>query len=96
MLTIYSSIANTKRLEFVANHLFNQVLGTKFQIVSDPSLFRKQTGPCINYSDEPLNHGLQISPHGLLSESGIHAIRDLQTAEWNGLFSIPTTPTQTL
>jgi len=86
MLTIYSSTANTKRLEFTANHLFNHVLGTEFQIVSNPSFFRKQTGPCINYSEEPLHHGLQIFPQGLLFESEIHAIQDLQTAEWNGLF----------
>ena len=86
MLTIYSSVNNKKRLEFVSNHLFNHVLGTEFQIVSNPSFYRKQTGPCINYSEEPLDHGLQIFPQGLLSENGTHAIQDLHTAEWNGLF----------
>ena len=86
MLTIYSSVNNKKRLEFVSKHLFNHLLGTESQIISDPSFYRKQTGPCINYSEEPLNHGLQIFPQGLLSESGIHAIQDLQKEEWNGLF----------
>jgi len=86
MLTIYTSSENTERLKFVSNHLFNHVLGTEFQIVSDQVLYRKQTGPCINYSEEPLNHGLQIFPQGLLFESGIHPIQHLQMGKWNDLF----------
>ena len=86
MLTIYSSAGNAKRLEFVSNHLFNEVLGTEFQIVADSAFYRQQTGTCINYSAEPLDHGLQIFPQGLLSESNIHPIQNLQIAQWNNLF----------
>jgi len=86
MLTIYTSSANIKRLEFVANYLFSRVLGTEFQIVSDRGLYRKQVGICINYSEEPINHGLQIFPQGLLSEKGIRPVQNLQKNKWNGLF----------
>ncbi|MDR1526636.1 MAG: hypothetical protein LBS46_03065, partial [Dysgonamonadaceae bacterium] len=86
MITIYSSSGNTKRLKFVAGHLFDSVLGAGFRMTSDAVFYRAQTGPCLNYSDENLHHGIQIFPHGLLRETGIHPIQELQIAEWNGLF----------
>ncbi|MDR2682443.1 MAG: hypothetical protein LBB64_01060 [Dysgonamonadaceae bacterium] len=86
MITIYSSPENKKRLEFAAGHLFRSVLGVEFQITSDPAFYRAQTGPCIFYSDEHLSYGLRISPHGLLSETGVRPLPELQTGEWKGLF----------
>jgi hypothetical protein len=86
MLTIYSSSENTSRLEFIARHLFNNLLGTEFTITSDKKNYLEQKGPGINYSEEGLNHGLQIIPHGLLFETGIHPVKELNESEWNGLF----------
>ncbi|MDR0863555.1 MAG: hypothetical protein LBO74_01310 [Candidatus Symbiothrix sp.] len=86
MLTIYSSSENTSRLEFVARHLFNNLLGAEFTITFDKSFYLEQKGPCINYSEEKLNHGLQILPQGLLFETGIRPVKELSESEWNGLF----------
>jgi hypothetical protein len=86
MITIYASFENKRRLTFVAEHLLEHVLGASFCITSDPVFYRKQAAPCINYSPEALEHGLQMVPHGLLSETGVQPHRDLQTAEWEGLF----------
>ncbi|GHV59348.1 hypothetical protein FACS1894182_13330 [Bacteroidia bacterium] len=86
MVTIYSSSENTKRLEFVAEHLFYSILGTGFQITNDFSFYQKQLGPCINYSEKELNYGIQIFPQGLLFERNIHPITDFQIMKWNGLF----------
>jgi hypothetical protein len=86
MVTIYSPSKKKKRLEFVAGHLFQNILGTTFRITSDPDFYREQTMPCINYSGEVLHHGLQIIPHGLLFDTGARSIRNFQAAEWNGLF----------
>jgi hypothetical protein len=86
MVTIYSSSGNTKRLDFVGCHLFNNILGTEFQITSDKPFYLSQTGPCINYSEENLNHGLWIFPRGILFETGIHPVEDLNVSEWKGLF----------
>jgi hypothetical protein len=86
MITIYFPFKNTKRLEFVANHLFNRILGVEFQIISDKKLYLEQTNPSINYSNTELHHGLQIVPQGLLSENEIHAINNLNKSKWNGLF----------
>ncbi|MDR0864377.1 MAG: hypothetical protein LBO74_05525, partial [Candidatus Symbiothrix sp.] len=86
MVTIYSSSGNTKRLDFVGRHLFAGILGTEFQITSDRAFYLAQTGPCINYSKENLNRGLQIFPQGILFETGIHPVKDLNVSEWKGLF----------
>ncbi|MDR2087699.1 MAG: polysaccharide deacetylase family protein [Dysgonamonadaceae bacterium] len=86
MIHIFSSPENASRLHYVARHLFNEVLGTEFTLVPDKNRFLQQSGICINYSNEPLNHGLQIVPHGLLAEKGVRIINDLQESEWKGLF----------
>ena len=86
MLYIYSSSENTQRLNYIACHIFNAVLGIDFSIVYDKKIFLQQTGACINYSNENLGHGLQIVPHGLLFEKGAHEITDIEVFKWNGYF----------
>jgi hypothetical protein len=86
MVTIYTTSGNTKRLAFAARHLFCNLLGTEFRITSDKEIYWKQTGPCINYSEEVLNHGLQIFPQGLLSETGMHTVSDRKESEWRNVF----------
>ncbi|GHT77876.1 polysaccharide deacetylase [Bacteroidia bacterium] len=86
MLTIYSSSEHTKRLEYIARHLFNEILGMDFQITADKKQYLATTAPCINYSKAELNHGLQIFPQGLLFETNIHPPKALKEGEWKGLF----------
>ena len=86
MLTIYASAGSVQRLEYVADHLFRNLLGTEFQITSDKDFYLKQTGACIRYSDSDCNHGIRIFPHGLLSETGVRPVIDLQEGQWNDLF----------
>ncbi|MDR2057296.1 MAG: hypothetical protein LBP83_03265 [Dysgonamonadaceae bacterium] len=86
MVYIYFPTGNSKRFHYIAKHLFNSILGTEFTVVADKNRFLQQAGTCINYSNEPLNHGLQIVPHSLLTEKGVHPINDRQESEWKGLF----------
>ena len=84
MLFIYSSSENNWRLDYIARHLFNVIAGIDFSIVRDKQVFLQQTGACINYSNENLQHGLQIVPQGLLFEKGVREISDPEVFEWNG------------
>jgi hypothetical protein len=85
MLYIYSSPENTRRLDYIARHIFNNLLGTDFVIMSDRNCFLQQSGACINYSNEEMNRSLQIIPQGLLAEKGVRTIDNLQESEWKGL-----------
>ena len=86
MLTIYTSHIGTKRLQFAAEHLFNCILGIDFQITNDKNFYLSQAGNQIWYADEKPETGLHIMPQGLLFESDIHPVCDLQTAKYRDLF----------
>jgi hypothetical protein len=86
MLFIYSPSENIQRLDYIATHIFNAILCIDFSIVHDKETFLRQTGTCINYSDEDLRHGLQIIPHSLLFEKGVREIPDMEVSQWNGYF----------
>jgi hypothetical protein len=83
---IYSPEENVKRLSYVSSHIFERILGTEFKILNKKEIYLQQTDVCINYSGEPLNHGLQIIPKGLLSETGVHEIPDLEESSWKSFF----------
>jgi len=84
MLFIYSPSENNQRLDYIARHLFNATVGVDFSIVQDKGNFLSRTGACINYSNEDLNHGIQIIPHGLLFEKGVREMPDIEVSQWNG------------
>ena len=86
MLFIYSPSENVRRLDYIARHLFNVILGVDFSIVREKETFLNKTGACINYSNEDLRHGLRIVPHGLLFEKGVKEISNLDVSQWNGYF----------
>jgi len=86
VLFIYFPLENTQRLDYIARHIFDAVLGVDFSIITNKEVFLKQTGACINYSNEDLCHGLQIIPHGLLSEKGVREILNIEISQWNGYF----------
>ena len=84
---IYALPDNITRLNYIARHVFNRILGVDFEIVPGKEVFLKQKDICINYSDEELDHGLQIFPHGLLAEKGVRTIDNLNECDWKGLFA---------
>ncbi|MDR1683734.1 MAG: polysaccharide deacetylase family protein [Candidatus Symbiothrix sp.] len=86
MLTIYTSSEQTRRLQFVAEHLFNHILGIDFQLTNDKNFYLSQSKNQIWYTEEKPETGLHIVPAGLLSETGIHPIDDLKMAEFRNLF----------
>ena len=86
MIIIYFPEDNTKRLNYICQHIFENILGTTFKIVTKRETFLQYSDPCINYSDEALNYGLQIIPQGLLSETGVHNFSDLGESKWESYF----------
>ncbi|MDR3061109.1 MAG: polysaccharide deacetylase family protein [Dysgonamonadaceae bacterium] len=85
MIFIYSSFLNS-RLEYVAEHLFKNILGVDFILSDDKKVFLDYPGPGINYSTENLNHGIHIFPHGLLEETGLNFYLNTNKYSWEGLF----------
>ncbi|MCL1932713.1 MAG: polysaccharide deacetylase family protein [Candidatus Azobacteroides sp.] len=77
---------NIRRLEYSVKHIFNNAPGVDVLIIRDKEIFLRHDGPCINYSDEDLNHGLWIVPHGLLSEKGVREIPNIEVFRWNDYF----------
>ena len=86
MLFIYSSSENTQRLDYIARHIFNTLLGIEFSIIQDKETFLQQTEACINYSEEDFNHGIRIVPHGLLFEKGVRKIPNPEISQWKSYF----------
>lgn len=88
MVVIYFRGGNTKRLNYVSQHIFENILGTTFKIVTEKEIFLQEPGVCINYSNETMDHGLQIIPKGLLSETGVHKISNPDKSKWKGYFCL--------
>ncbi len=85
MIFIYSPHL-TPRLEYIAGHLLKNILGAEFIVSNDRQAFLDHSGACINYSQENLNHGIQISPFGLLEEVGINSHIHIDGFYWDELF----------
>ena len=86
MITIYFPSETTNRLQYVSEHIFTNILGINFEIISNKEEFLNIQNPSINYSNEDLEHGLQIIPSGLLTEEGVNPKNDLSISNWNNLF----------
>ncbi|MDR3338678.1 MAG: polysaccharide deacetylase family protein [Candidatus Symbiothrix sp.] len=86
MVSIYAPFEKTKRLHYIANQVFKQILLDDFELIGEKAVFLQKPGFCINYSGEDLQHGLWIKPQGLLSETGVREIEDLKESEWQGFF----------
>ena len=90
MIFIYSSHLSS-RLEYIAEHLFKNILGVDFILSDDKQAFLNHQGTCINYSSEnlsseKLNQVLQIVPFGLLEEKGINPHIQIDGFYWDELF----------
>jgi hypothetical protein len=86
MLLIFCPSENVIRLAYAAKHLLSSLSGIDFEITGDRTYFMNHDGASINYSSEPLNHGLQISPFGLLTEQGYTRISNLHENRWKNLY----------
>ncbi|MDR1561486.1 MAG: hypothetical protein LBS54_00155 [Dysgonamonadaceae bacterium] len=85
MIIIYHPSGNTARLMYIAEHIFGSLSGVAVSITSDIKYFKRHTGAAVNYSTEPLDHGIWIIPDGLLSETGHHNIGELHVSRWRNL-----------
>ena len=70
VMLIYTK-TQTERLNYILQHIFTRILGIDFQICEDSSVFEKQQGYKINYSDVFFENSLSIVPHSLLFEQNI-------------------------
>ena len=69
-ILIYST-KNTKRLEYIVNHIFSRILGVQIAICTDEPFFKDYRGCKINYSSKHFDNCLKIIPYSLLFENDI-------------------------
>ena len=74
----------TKRVQYVAQLIFETVSKTEVNLTSDIAAFELFKGPKINYSNQRINDELWIKPFGLLQEKGIGA-QEIEIKNWNNL-----------
>lgn len=77
--------SNTSRLRYTADLILGEILGLRWEIVTDKRKLGKHH--VINYSCENIPDSLNIRPEGLLSEEGTRH-HDIETGEWNRLPAI--------
>lgn len=90
MIFIYSKDISP-RLKYVTHELFTRRLGVDYQLIAETAIFLECEGAKINYSDNTALPGLHIQPHGLLSETTIHALvpEYFSDQEWiTGIFPV--------
>lgn len=85
MIAIFTN-NNSSRLQYIAGHIFRNILGGDFFITDQIEVFLYHQDICINYSNENLGKGILIKPQGLLEQNGITNIHIKETSTWNDLF----------
>lgn len=83
MLTIYSENI-TSRLEYILQFIFNDLLGTEYELTSDKFKFIRLKSPKISYAKQKTGDELLIVPCGLLFEEDIRW-QHIKISEWLGL-----------
>lgn len=78
----------TPRLTYVAELLFEQLLGYTLTLCTNPDEYRQQTGVKINYSTDQQLPGIQIVPDGFLFEKGIKTKNIRLGEDYHGIPSI--------
>ncbi|NSW95161.1 MAG: hypothetical protein HPY62_10695 [Bacteroidales bacterium] len=74
--------SNSSRIRYIARLLLEEILGLKWEIVTDRRKLGKS--PVINYSDEDIKDAFRIEPDPLLYETGIKE-REIVVTRWRGL-----------
>lgn len=72
------------RSSWIFNLIFEELLGIRISITSDPAEFRCVQGPKFNYSEEHFTDIPAIVPYGLLSEQGLQQ-QDIRISDYRGL-----------
>lgn len=74
MLLIFTQ-EKSPRLTYIIEHIFTRVLELKYRLTDNKTTAEATKDAVINYSNIPLQKGIQIIPCGLLSEVGIHTAK---------------------
>jgi hypothetical protein len=77
----------TPRHRYIFGFVFEDLLGTGLHLTDDREEFLSISGPKINYSHDPAYGGIQVIPHGLLSEESVK-IQDISVKGWNEMESL--------
>jgi len=72
---ILFSEALTPRLEYVASHLFGEILGVRLQITQDRTEWETSDHFRLQYTREAHSDAFRIVPDGLLHEKGIRPVK---------------------
>lgn len=80
-IKIYTAEA-TGRLRYIARLLLEEILGLRWEIVTDRRRLGKS--PVINYSDDEIKGSLKIEPDTLLFETGTRE-REIKVTSWRSL-----------
>ncbi|MDX5404445.1 MAG: hypothetical protein LPK28_02975, partial [Bacteroidota bacterium] len=73
----------TSRLRYAFRLILRSVLGLEMEITEDQEVFRKYTGPRINYSQVPFEGVLTFRPAELLFERDIFE-QEIYTSSFKG------------
>ncbi|SRR5258706_694087 len=72
----------TPRLRYIFDFIFNDILGTDFQITTDKDEFIRSNSPKLNYSSAPFGNEMFVPAANLLFERGIRE-QELSFNIWN-------------
>jgi hypothetical protein len=71
MIAVFSE-KDSPRLEYILHHIITVMWGHPYRLfLSEDAFAETEAEAKINYSDLPLEGAFRISPHGLLSETGV-------------------------
>lgn len=76
------SIDDTPRLRYIAGIILGDILGLKWEIITDKRKLGKH--PVINYSSDKLSGSFKIIPDSILFEKGIVS-KQITISEWKGI-----------
>lgn len=79
MIQIISS--NSSRLEYVCRQIFNRWLGVKFEICEQENVKADANDTVINYTNSTVNNALNITPIGLMQQTGINDVAPIWEEE---------------
>lgn len=78
MLFIYTEHI-TPRLQYTCDFIFNRVISTPYEFVSDQIVFENIRGAKLNYSTKDISSSFHLIPSGLLFETGIREQNNIST-----------------
>src|ERR1017187_6966150 len=73
MVLIFSE-HTSNRLSYILQCIFHELLGTEWELTTEPDYFNGHSGSKLNYSAQLFPVALQILPSGLLFETGIRPV----------------------